>query len=309
MKNSNKVTATAMSAAGILMALSGQAAAAQAEAVQCAANFSDYKVEVFSAAAPTAAAADSDITFYPNIASGYKILGGGAVIDTLSGDAFITASYPDVDPGMTVPVGWTVASKHIGTGTSSRITGFAIAVFDPNDCWDVQVFSNATTTPAAHPTTSVTVGQGYVLAGGGALVTQNPGGNGNFLFKSIPNTAGNGWVVQSKDHQVSDHANITAYAIGIKAKGAGVVTPTSYSLAGRVSAANVDPMAYANGANGILPGRNCVLTGGGANDAWTSYGNMLTANYPAGTNTWIAFGRSFGVDDASVMTAYTVCLQ
>ena len=304
MKNTNKASAAVMSVLAMCMAGLAQSAAAQ-----CSANFSDYQIEIFSSTTPVDPAADGETTFYPNIASGYKVLGGGAVIDTLSGDAFITASYPDVDPGASVPVGWTVASKHIGSGTEARITGYAIALLDPNDCWDVQVFSNATTTPAAHPTASVTVGQGYVLTGGGAMVPQNAGGNGNFLFKSVPNSAGNGWVVQSKDHIVSDHTNITAYAIGIKAKGAGVVTPVSYSAAGKPSAPNADPMADASGANNVFPGRDCVLTGGGANDAWTSLGNMLTANYPAGTNTWLAFGRSHGGDDASVMTAYTVCLK
>ncbi|MDF1780163.1 MAG: hypothetical protein P1U67_02590 [Alcanivoracaceae bacterium] len=285
------------------------AMAANGAAGTCSPSFSDYKVEIFSNSSPEQASINQDVTiFVPNNPM-YKVLGGGAIVHTLDGDSFLTASYPEVDPGETVPIGWTASSKHIGEGTKARITAYAIAVLDPSDCWNVKMFNSAPSATAAHPASSVSVGSGYVLTGGGAKVAQHANGNGNFLFKSMPNSSGNGWDVQSKDHATSDPSTIVAYAIGIQASGAGVVTPNSHSLAGKPSSALNNPSAYANGYNTVLPGINCTLTGGGANDAWTGFGNMLTAIYPAGTAKWQSFARSWSTDDASVLTAYTVCLN
>jgi hypothetical protein len=282
----------------------------------CSSSFSDYQVDIFSAT--SSLSQDPQVTVYPSSASNqynYKVLGGGAAVHVMTGSVFLKASYPDIDPGATEPVGWVAEAKHLGSGALARVTAYVIAVNDPNNCWDVQAFSNTTTSAVAHSAASVAVGAGYVLTGGGAQpIPAIPGGNGSFLFLSMPtNVAGgtnNGWSVQSKDHGVSDHANITAYAIGIKPAVAGVTTPTVNVIPSAPSAAANYPAAQATGFNSIHAGLNCTLTGGGANDNWgNGYGNMLTAIYPAGNTGWQALGGYYGQANAATLTAYLVCLN
>lgn len=297
-----------MAATTATPAMAGKAKAA------CSPNFADYKVGIWAITSPPNTEADPQITVYPP--DGYKVLGGGAIVHTLQGSAFLTASYPEIDSATSEPIGWNAASKHQSDGTRARITTYAIAVNDPSNCWSVKGFQQSTTTAVAHPSTTVTIGSGYVLTGGGGKATpQTAGGNGSFLFSSIPYASGggsiyNGWSAQSKDQGISDFANITAYAIGIKAVGAGVNTPTSNVTPGKPSSSLSNPSAFANGYNGVLPGINCTLTGGGAYDNWGSgWGNLLTAIYPLGTTAWQAFAQSSGQDSPATMTAYAVCLN
>lgn len=280
----------------------------------CSPNFSDYKVSIFGSTSPTSAAPDPSSTVYPP--NGYKVLSGGAIVQTLQGSAFLTGSYPDFDSDAPdVPIGWYGDSKHQGTGTRARLTTYVIAVYDPNNCWSVKAFQQSTVTPSAHPSVTVALGTGYVLTGGGArAIPATPGGNGSFLYSSIPwvsaGSAYNGWSAQSKDQSINDPANITAWAIGIKPAVAGVNMPTSNVNAGKPSASLNNPIALANGYNNVLPGVNCTLTGGGANDNWgAGWGNLLTAIYPLGTSGWEALGQSSGPESASVLTAYSVCLN
>lgn len=298
----------------LLVSMMAPTAMAEKDQAGCSPNFSDYKVGIWATTSPPNTEQDPNTTVYPP--SGYKVLGGGAVVYTLQGNAFLTASYPDIDSATSEPVGWIAESKHLGTGTRARITAYVIAVHDPANCWNVQAFQQSTSTAAAHPSATVTLGAGYVLTGGGAkAMPTTPGGNGNFLFSSIPYASGggsvyNGWFAHSKDHGIGDVANITAFAIGIKAAGVGVNTPTSNVAPGKPSTSLSNPSAYANGYNGVLPGINCTMTGGGAYDNWgNGYGNMLTAIYPIGTGGWQAFAQSYGQDNPAVLTAYVVCLN
>lgn len=302
---------------GFLMStlVSALVLAAGAEAAStCNANFSDYKVSIFAGTNPASASQDPSTPAYPP--AGYKVLSGGAIVHTLQGSAFLTGSYPDFDPGASdLPVGWNADSKHLGTGTRARVTSYVIALYDPDNCWSVKAFSQSTSTAVAHPSATATLGAGYVLVGGGAKATpKTAGGNGNFLFSSVPSVTGgaayNGWTAQSKDQGTSDPANITVWAIGIKPAVTGVNMPTSNVLPGRASASLANPMAIAMGYNNVLPGVNCTLTGGGANDNWgNGWGNLLTASYPVGTSGWQAFGQSSGPDSAAVMTPYVICLN
>ncbi|MDO8267419.1 MAG: hypothetical protein Q7T32_06255 [Moraxellaceae bacterium] len=298
----------------LLAAMTATTAMAGEAPASCSPNFSDYKVGIWAFTSPPNTEQDPNALVYAP--SGYKVLGGGAIVHTLQGNAFLTASYPEVDSATSEPTGWTADSKHLGTGTRARITVYVIAVNDPSDCWSVQAFQQSSTTAVAHPAATVTLGAGYVLTGGGARATPaTSGGNGNFLFSSIPYASGggstyNGWAAQSKDHGISDVANITAFAIGIKAAGAGVNTPTSNVFSGKPSTLLSNPSAFTNGYNGVLPGINCTMTGGGAYDNWgNAYGNLLTAIYPIGTGAWQAFAQSYGQDNPSVLTAYAVCLN
>ncbi|MFZ5722585.1 MAG: hypothetical protein ACOY33_02875 [Pseudomonadota bacterium] len=291
---------------------SGAAKPVAASAV-CASGFSGYKTNIWATTAPPNAEADSVSTVYPP-SDDYKVLGGGAIIHTLDGYSFLTGSYPDIANG--VAVGWIAQSKHQGSGTRARLTAYAITVYDPDDCWNVKVYQQSTTSPVAHPAATVTIDAGYALTGGGALaVPQTAGGNGNFLYSSMPYAGGggstyNGWSVHSKDHGFTDVANITAYAIGIKAAGAGVVTPTSNVVAGKASASLSNPSASVTGYNNVLPGVNCVLTGGGAHDDWgNGWGNLLTAIFPLGNGGWQSFGQSYGPESPATLKAYAVCLN
>lgn len=306
-------------AAFSLLIFSGLPVAASASGAgtgTCPADFSDYQVDIFSAT--SSLAQDPQVTVYPTSASNqynYKVLGGGAAVHVMTGSVYLKASFPDIDPGATEPVGWVAEAKHLGSGALARVTAYVIAVNDPNNCWDVQAFKNTTTSAVAHPAASVAVGAGYVLTGGGAqTIPVTSSGNGSFLFLSMPtNVAGgtnNGWSVQSKDHGVSDHANIAAYAIGIKPAVAGVTAPTVNVIPSPPSTAANYPAAQASGFNSTHAGLNCTLTGGGANDNWgNGYGNLLTAIYPAGNTGWQSLAGYYGQANAATLTAYLVCLN
>jgi hypothetical protein len=50
------------------------------------------------------------------------------------------------------------------------------------------------------------------------------------------------------------------------------------------------------------------IIGGGAFDNWKGYGNLLTACYPKGTQTWFAAGKDHEESDPSSITAYAFAL-
>jgi hypothetical protein len=109
---------------------------------------------------------------------------------------------------------WFAAGKDHEISAPAAITACAIALHDPNDEWDVHIKAEPSN-PAPHPQAIAVLPAGYVLTGGGAFVNWH--GAGNLLTASFP-TSDTSWEVRSKDHDISDPSQITAYAIGIRPK-------------------------------------------------------------------------------------------
>ncbi len=187
-------------------------------------------IETFDVVHSTDPVISSNINYIKHttrIPEGYVCIGGaaqvsrsGSGVDPNSPGALLTISAPTT--GSDEYKGWSVEAKaHLYGGYEIKLTVGAIGIRLKDDDGNyipvnvlkesLRVFSN-TSSVASHPSTSVSVSNGYKMIGGGAKV--NWSGAGNLLTASYPE--GNSWNVKSKDHGVSSPASITAYAIGIK---------------------------------------------------------------------------------------------
>jgi len=238
--------------------------------------------------------ATSGVTAHPSVQvtvpAGFKILGGGAFDHWTGAGSLLTASFP-LNQNT-----WFAAGKDHEISAQASISAYAIALHDPNNEWDV-TFKLETSSPTAHPQALAVLPDGFVLTGGGAFVNWH--GAGNLLTASFPNSD-NSWEARSKDHDISDPSQITAYAIGIRPK------PGKKRLSHLIKSATGAVAAHPN-ANVVLdPG--WTLSGGGALDNWNGAGNMLTASFPNGM-TWFANGKDHMESSPAAITAYVIGLK
>lgn len=223
------------------------------------------------------------------VPAAYKIVGGGAIINWTGAGSLLTASYPESLQK------WVAAGKDHGVASPSSITVCALALFDPDDVWDVRIF-DATSDSASHPFAQVSVPADYTMVGGGARV--NWTGDGNLLTESFPNSLGS-WEARSKDHLYPSPATITVSAIGIKAKNG-----NRYPRFPETKLFCRDSSTDQHISIGITVDAGYVLLSGGAIDHWSGAGNMLTASYPDSESSWAAAGK----DHIQASPAYlTVC--
>ena len=238
--------------------------------------------------------------------SGSVILGGGAYVDWHSPGCspanppgnLLTAMYPNNDGTV-----WTVASKDHEFESKATITAYCILAKmkdgSPISADDYRVVS-ATSTVTAHPTMQVDLPNDFVVVGGGARA--NYAGAGSLLFASYPTPNSQGWIASAKDHDISDPASITVWAIGLKKsflKGAGMTVKSFYSSS--------SPTVNHPSTTFVVP--NFYLTGVGARVNWNVAGNLLTASYPQDHQTVFAAGKDHRVADPSTITAYAIGFQ
>ncbi len=236
---------------------------------------------------------------------GTVILGGGAYVDYLTPGCspanppgnLLTAMYPSND-GTT----WTVASKDHELESKATITAYSIVADmkdgSPISADDYRVLS-ATSAVTAHPTMQVDVPDGFVVVGGGART--NYAGAGSLLFASYPTPDLQGWIASAKDHDISNPASITVWAIGLKKsflRRAGMAVRSFYSTS---------PIASHPSTTFVVP--NFYLTGVGARVNWNVAGNLLTATYPQDRQTVFAAGKDHIIADPSTVTAYAIGFQ
>jgi hypothetical protein len=227
----------------------------------------------------------------------YKIVGGGARVFYTGVGSLLTASYPSID-STDVYRTWNAAAKDHGQSDPSTIAAYALAIYDPDDVWDVHVVAN-TSASADHPTASATLPSGYTLTGGGAFVYYSTG-HGQLLTASFPES-GHTWQASSKDHLQPDKAPITAFVIGMASK---IGIPLANSVVHQDSTSVEFPTAIIT-----PPSPAFTLCCGGALDMWTEPGNMLTGSYPDGTGRWIASGKDQIEHSPAIIRAYAVCVQ
>jgi hypothetical protein len=239
-------------------------------------------VQLFTATSGVAPHPAAELTIPPD----FKIIGGGAIDHWSGAGNLLTASFPSG------PQSWVAAGKDHEISSPASITAFALALHDPNNEWDV-IIKSETSDPASHPQVIATLPSGYTLTGGGAFVDYHDAGN--LLTASFPNSD-RSWEARSKDHDVSDPSQITAYAIGIRPRSGGRLTGTIKSATGNVAA---HPNAHAC----LDPG--WILSGGGALDQWEGNGNLLTALFPS-RSCWFAMGKDYRVSSPAAITAYAI---
>lgn len=228
---------------------------------------------------------------------GYKIIGGGGQI-TYNGNSgcLIYACYPSDSKT------WTVRAKdHIDPCNSCIAKGWAIAIYDPCDEWDVIIKSNVSILDQ-HPSVSAIMEEGYVLTGGGAKIEYRDGKTpGVLLTASIPSD-NKTWYGKGKDHsnngKDSDTGTITSYAIGIKHRdNCGINIENKIWSAYSPKKNHPEQM--------VTIDTEYVLTGGGANTNFTGGGNLLTSTFPNLPNNWSATSK----DHASVIEAVSLTVS
>jgi hypothetical protein len=187
-----------------------------------------------------------------------------------------------------------------GKSEETTITAYAIALYDPNDEWDVLI-ARATTPPLQHPVTSAQLPEGYTLTGGGAFA--NYGGEGSLLVASYPGDSKT-WRARSTDFDRADPAPLTAYVIGIKARN-GAYLPPSIILS------TTGAVAHHPTASVLLP-QKYILVGGGAEVHWfwptQSQPNLLTSTMPDG-NGWTCSSKDQAYPNETSTAAYVIGVE
>ena len=207
----------------------------------------------------------------------------------------LTASFPETDNT------WRASGKDHGVTADpnkASVTAFALAVYDPDDIWDVKIFKSPPSPKATFPEQRVAVESGYVMIGGGAIDEWT--GAGNMLVSSYPenNTT---WRVVGKDHYKADPASVTAYAIGLKCNVEGV------KFQSKIATGKSNKSGFPQAT--VAPPQGYKMAGGGAAITYGGPGIMLTASYPNENSQWEGKGKDHGRPDSGTIDVYCIGLR
>lgn len=229
------------------------------------------------------------------VPNGYKVLSGGAQVNTPN--LGIVFSCPTSDGR-----GWMArAQQHLYAWDSGALTVSALAIYDPENFFNVVMVSDQCGESVQFPQAKIDVTSGYSVTGGGARTTTT--GVGNFVWMSHPltlwrsmnfptstmshsltaqevrqwygNSVGRaemttGWVAIAKDFGVASTARITTYCIGIRSMVKDLKLETKTFT--RDSSSSNNPKSR------ILPEQGYTLVGGGG--MTTGINHLLTASTP-----------------------------
>jgi hypothetical protein len=142
-----------------------------------------------------------------SVPSGYVMTGGGAQVNWTGNGNLLTASFPSSRST------WEARSKDHVHPDPASITAYVIGIKARNGASGPRmIMVSGNTGTAAHPSGSVSVGFPFKVSGGGAIDRWT--GAGNLLTAIYPSGA-NQWSAAGKDHEISDPASLTIYAIGL----------------------------------------------------------------------------------------------
>jgi MAC/Perforin domain len=257
-----------------------------------------YRRKAAKEFAPEILSMISDVRNHPDarvvVPEGYKLLCGGALDNWKGAGHLLTASYPESDNT------WRASGKDHNHSDPASISVFALAVYDPDDIWEVKIFPSRPSPKANSPEQEAAVEPGYVMVGGGAWVDFT--GDGNMLLASHPVAESKTtWHAQSKDHFNADPAKITAYAVGLKCRAEGVKLQSAIAIAR--SNRSLNPQAAA------APPAGYKMVGGGAAISFDGPGVLLTGSYPTENNQWEGRGKAHQQSSNGTMTAYCIGLK
>lgn len=223
-----------------------------------------------------------------SVSSEYKIVGGGAHVNWLLYSAYgnlLVASYPEN------LYRWIAKSKSHTVPSPASLEVYLMALYDPQDEWDVQIFS----TLSEGDTAVATIPPGYVLTGGGGQALFY--GYGRLLTASYPQDE-RSWVVKAKAHTSHDYGGTVAYAIGMRPRnGAPNLETFIFSARSGTSGSTESIVA-------VDPG--WTMTGGGAYVDWTGYGNLLWASYPVSDREWKACSKDHDSPCPASIVSYAI---
>lgn len=222
----------------------------------------------------------------------YKVISGGAECQAVSGPGqLLTAMYPKE---MLNPRAWVALSKDHKQSSPGKVTAYCVALYDPKDEWEVQVFRNKSP-QAQKPLVSVSVDPGYVMVGGGAHCIWE--GFGNLLQASYPQDETT-WTASATDQTTFSLCTLEVFAIGLRRKDGSDPGLTSHIFSAtssitahprqEVAFGDTDFAMIAGGARIVTPAENYLL------------GSMPRADGGA----WIATGKDHRVSSPAAITSY-----
>jgi hypothetical protein len=231
-------------------------------------------------------------------AEGLKLIGGGATVDYGNGaGSLLTGSYPEGNS-------WVASAKDHLISSPSKVTAYAIYLYDRYDLWDVKMVSAKTQTRSNRPTATAKLPAGYALTGGGALVDW--GGLGIMLTACCPaekNDKGvyTGWTAMGKDHLEGDSGNATAWVFGIRPRNGVEPTPSKVSHY-KYTAEDHTPTAQSLPTLEVRAPSSEVIVSGGAEVTWSGAGagGMLTCSGLSPDQKWKAQAKDHKVPDGSL---------
>jgi len=224
------------------------------------------------------------------------VVGGGAVAKWTGNGAMLTASYPDV--GMS---GWTGSSKDHSVPDPHKLSIYALGLkvhgMTREELLNHMCVIVVTSPVCAHPEARAELPPDYLVLGGGFKVDWK--GYGNLATASFPSSL-TSWTARSKDHEVSDPASLTVFAIGIRRHlPVGTVETHIQKVdSGRES----HPSARAT----VHPG--FTLTGGGSEVHWEGSGNMLWKLRPS-EHGFSSGAKDHDVPDPATISVYSVAMR
>ncbi len=253
---------------------------------------------------------DHQVTCTYRVPSGYKIISGGAQVEFKGNNAnMLYASYPVANEEGS-PVVWTAESWDCKDANPGRITIAVIAMYDPENEWDVKLFDSKTDMQRHAQEVHVNILPKYHLTGGGAAVDSKRLEDDKyvsaFLVSSYPKDDGSAWIARTHDHVTVDLHNLEAYAIGIRPNHEQELQVKTFS---KESESGANPSEEA-----VLPREeSLVLLGGGAH-VHEMPDHHLIASYPGAVSKqeswhadcWRASSTERARTKASKLTAYAI---
>ncbi|MDN9008802.1 hypothetical protein [Brevibacillus laterosporus] len=169
----------------------------------------------------------------------------------------------------------------------------------------VSVFSHRGNPAQSHWTNEeILVGDPDMIAiGGGGRATNIP--DGAFLTASYPNGDLSGWVVSSKDHEVSNPHELITYVIGMKIAG---LSRQQLMDSIFISQADSGVAPHPEAETGV-PSNDFVLIGGGFRVDWHGAGNIATASFPSTEFSWKARSKEHRIPDPSNIRVFAIGIR
>ncbi len=235
---------------------------------------------------------------------GYVLVGGGAEVEgQANGGGLLTKSFP-INKAT-----WFASSKDHVSAWSHRIRAYAVGMqlfgLSSTTLSNLVTINSATSGASHAPSVSVAIPAFNVLLSGGAA--SNASGEGQLLTGSFPATD-TSWTASAKDHQRSDVATVSAFAMSIPIclnnqwtnclfttiNSASTSVPTGYGL------------ATVNTPAGFAP------VGVGGRARWSTSGRLLTDIFPTnsvGGKGATAFSKDHNVAEGNTTDVWALSVQ
>jgi len=149
----------------------------------------------------------------------------------------------------------------------------------------------------AHPEARAELPPDYLVLGGGFKVDWK--GYGNLATASFPSSL-TSWTARSKDHEVSDPASLTVFAIGIRHH-----LPVG-TVETHIQKVDSDLESHPSARATVHPG--FTLTGGGSEVHWEGSGNMLWKLRPS-EHGFSSGAKDHDVPDPATISVYSVTMR